>query len=202
MLALYRAERQAEALDAYQQARQALVDELGIEPSPALQRLQHGILAHDPALEIPTGTGARAGGSAAETEPPATRQAPLRRWRIRPRRRHLVGAGVLALVLAGGLTALITETGAHARPQVPLPVLANSILQLDPSTGKVVGETSGGVEPGSMALTASSLWVVSRGDRTVSAGGYGRLTAQGNGLGPPLGLPHPYDIVADPDGNV
>ena len=57
MLALYRADRQAEALDAYQQARQTLVDELGIEPSEALQRLQKGILAHDPALEIPTGVG-------------------------------------------------------------------------------------------------------------------------------------------------
>src|SRR5262249_40659495 len=59
MLALYRADRQAEALDAYQHARQTLVDDLGIEPSEALQRLQKGILAHDPALEIPTGVGAR-----------------------------------------------------------------------------------------------------------------------------------------------
>src|SRR5213595_3273812 len=45
MLALYRADRQAEALDAYQQAREVLVEELGIEPSPPLQRLQKGILA-------------------------------------------------------------------------------------------------------------------------------------------------------------
>src|SRR5262249_37302331 len=43
MLALYRADRQAEALDAYQRARQTLVDDLGIEPSEALQRLQKGI---------------------------------------------------------------------------------------------------------------------------------------------------------------
>src|SRR5438046_5082434 len=48
MLALYRADRQAEALDAYQQAREVLVEELGLEPSPALQRLQKGILAQDP----------------------------------------------------------------------------------------------------------------------------------------------------------
>src|SRR5262249_3155376 len=40
MLALYRADRQAEALDAYAEARQTLVDDLGIEPSEALQRLQ------------------------------------------------------------------------------------------------------------------------------------------------------------------
>src|SRR5437867_8495019 len=55
MLALYRADRQAEALDAYQKAREVLVEELGIEPSPALQRLQKGILAQDPALEVPPG---------------------------------------------------------------------------------------------------------------------------------------------------
>jgi DNA-binding NarL/FixJ family response regulator/DNA-binding SARP family transcriptional activator len=55
ILALYRADRQAEALDAYQQARDVLVEELGIEPSPALQRLQKGILTQDPALELPAG---------------------------------------------------------------------------------------------------------------------------------------------------
>ena len=58
MLALYRADRQAEALEAYQQAREVLVEELGIEPSPALQRLQKGILIHDPALELPAGIAA------------------------------------------------------------------------------------------------------------------------------------------------
>jgi len=58
MLALYRADRQAEALEAYQQAREVLVEELGIEPSPALQRLQKGILAQDPALELPAGSAA------------------------------------------------------------------------------------------------------------------------------------------------
>src|SRR5438874_4054944 len=58
MLALYRADRQAEALDAYAEARRTLVDDLGIEPSEALQRLQQAILRHDPALETPTGTAA------------------------------------------------------------------------------------------------------------------------------------------------
>jgi predicted ATPase/DNA-binding SARP family transcriptional activator len=50
MVALYRAGRQAEALDAYQEARRVLVDELGIEPSPRLQELEGQILRQDPAL--------------------------------------------------------------------------------------------------------------------------------------------------------
>ena len=52
MLALYRAGRQAEALAAYQATRQALVDELGIEPTPALQELERAILRQDPALDL------------------------------------------------------------------------------------------------------------------------------------------------------
>src|SRR5262249_7820846 len=45
MVALYRCGRQFEALAVYQTARLALVDELGIEPSPALQRVERAILA-------------------------------------------------------------------------------------------------------------------------------------------------------------
>ena len=53
MLALYRAGRQADALQAFQEARARLVDELGIEPDPALQRLERQILNHDPELAAP-----------------------------------------------------------------------------------------------------------------------------------------------------
>lgn len=52
MLALYRCGRQAEALDAYQDARRSLVDELGIEPSRELRELHQRILNQDPALEL------------------------------------------------------------------------------------------------------------------------------------------------------
>jgi DNA-binding SARP family transcriptional activator len=59
MLALYRCRRQAEALETYQQARHRMVDDLGIEPSPALQRLEHDILVQNPALDVeaPRATG-------------------------------------------------------------------------------------------------------------------------------------------------
>lgn len=51
MLALYRSGRQAEALEAYQQARRVLGEALGIEPSRPLRQLQQAILRHDPSLE-------------------------------------------------------------------------------------------------------------------------------------------------------
>jgi DNA-binding SARP family transcriptional activator len=52
MTALYRSGRQAEALDAYQDARRSFVDELGIEPSPTLQELERAILKQDPSLDV------------------------------------------------------------------------------------------------------------------------------------------------------
>lgn len=53
MLALYRAGRQADALAAYQRARQQLVDELGIEPGSDLRQLEAAILAQDSSLDTP-----------------------------------------------------------------------------------------------------------------------------------------------------
>ena len=50
MLALYRSGRVSDALRSFARFRALLVDELGIEPSPVLQRLQERILTHDPAL--------------------------------------------------------------------------------------------------------------------------------------------------------
>jgi predicted ATPase/DNA-binding SARP family transcriptional activator len=51
ILALYRSGRQADALAEYQRTRQTLVNELGLEPGPALQRLERQILTQDQALE-------------------------------------------------------------------------------------------------------------------------------------------------------
>src|SRR5215216_933779 len=51
MLALYRSGRRAKALTVYRNTRKMLVEELGLEPSPALQQLERAILRADPALE-------------------------------------------------------------------------------------------------------------------------------------------------------
>jgi LuxR family transcriptional regulator, maltose regulon positive regulatory protein len=50
IVSLYRSGRQAEALRAYTAIRDRLVDELGIDPGPALRELQARILAQDPSL--------------------------------------------------------------------------------------------------------------------------------------------------------
>ena len=52
MLALYRAGRQADALDTFRWSRARLVEELGLEPTPALQELERSILRHDPGLDL------------------------------------------------------------------------------------------------------------------------------------------------------
>lgn len=61
MLALYRSGRQGEALAVYRSTRQVLVEELGLEPSPALQELERAILRGDSAIApaLPAGAEAR-----------------------------------------------------------------------------------------------------------------------------------------------
>ena len=68
MLALYRSGRQAEALQAYQDARRALVEELGIEPGERLRELERSVLGQDPALATPV---AQAGSGRARAARPA-----------------------------------------------------------------------------------------------------------------------------------
>jgi DNA-binding SARP family transcriptional activator/streptogramin lyase len=196
ILALYRADRQAEALEAYGEARRTLVDELGIEPSPALQRLQKGVLAHDPALEIPTGVGVP-NGSTPRSEPavqgPSLTQ-PAAASRFRPRRRHIVlAAAVAALVVAGGLTALATRASGSRPPQVE----PNSLVRLDPSTGKVVSVVPVGVQPNPIAITPNAIWTSNYGDNTVS-----RYDLRTHTVGARAGFSgQPFDVAVDGDGN-
>ena len=53
MLVLYRSGRQVEALREYQDARRVLVDELGLDPSEELQRMERAILTSRPGARPP-----------------------------------------------------------------------------------------------------------------------------------------------------
>jgi DNA-binding SARP family transcriptional activator/ABC-type transport system substrate-binding protein len=98
MLALYRSGRQAEALQAYQQARRTLVEDLGIEPGQPLRDLEQAILRQDasldPPLEAPPERSHRSsdGTSPPAWSPPARRARRPRRWVL------LIG---LAFAIAG-----------------------------------------------------------------------------------------------------
>ncbi|HYQ11046.1 MAG TPA: BTAD domain-containing putative transcriptional regulator [Gaiellaceae bacterium] len=53
VLALYRCGRQADALEVYREARRTLSEDLGLEPSRALQELERAVLRQDPSLAAP-----------------------------------------------------------------------------------------------------------------------------------------------------
>jgi DNA-binding SARP family transcriptional activator len=200
MLALYRADRQAEALEAYAEARHTLVDDLGIEPSEALQRLQQAILRHDRSLETPEGTAAVNG--LARTEPgpapipdvhPETVER-RRGVRLRPRRRQLALAGLAVLLAAAVGGVIISTSMARATP----PIVANSLVRLDPRSGKIVSVTRVGSDPGSIAVTPAAIWTTNTGDHTVSRYDLRSHLVQTRG-----GFSEePYDIAADTAGNI
>jgi DNA-binding SARP family transcriptional activator len=219
MLALYRADRQADALDAYAEGRQTLVDDLGIEPSEALQRLQQAILRHDPSLETPEGTAAVNGlppsvparphaptaePDEATSRPQHRRRRPSRPLAVvrplrRPRRRKLALAVLFIVVGSGAVAAILSTSSARATPPVP----PNSLLRLDPRSGKVVSVARTGPNPGDLgaiSVTPTAVWTAN------SDGSISRYDLRTHRVETRGGLPYrpddPVDhVVADANGN-
>jgi DNA-binding SARP family transcriptional activator/ABC-type branched-subunit amino acid transport system substrate-binding protein/streptogramin lyase len=143
MLALYRSDRQAEALHAYQEFRLALAEELGLEPSEGLQRLERQILEQDPELA-----------------------APARKLRPRPARaRLLVVAGALLLVAAVGAVVVLLLRDGGSETQT---IAGGNAGALDPRTGELLATIPLGTSPTSIAVGEGSVWVLDADDRTVS----------------------------------
>ena len=148
MLALYRCGRQADALERYQQSRRMLIDQLGIEPGPALKELERAILAQDPSLQAPKRP-VRPAGPAAK----------------RPRRGGLlIAAGGALLAFAIAAVALILAGSSSDQVRVA----ANALAVIDPRDNRVVGAVPVGTRPGAISYHAGSLWVANQDDQTVS----------------------------------
>jgi DNA-binding SARP family transcriptional activator/streptogramin lyase len=149
MLALYRSGRQSEALDVYRDGRQLLADELGIDPSPDLQRLERAILEQDPELEVavPRATHPR----------PAPR---LRRTRI----------AVTAFVVTATLVVTAVVVVARTSEESPGPSLeANSVGRIDPASGRLAASIpTAGNAPTALVSFDGSLWATNTASRTVA----------------------------------
>jgi DNA-binding SARP family transcriptional activator/ABC-type branched-subunit amino acid transport system substrate-binding protein/DNA-binding beta-propeller fold protein YncE len=154
MLALYRSDRQAEALHAYQEGRLALAQEVGLEPSKGLQRLERRILEQDPVLA-----------------PPSRREGP--RIGRAVSRRHLrllvlAGLAALAVAVAAGAFSLIRDGGAEPVDGRDAAIAGGHARALDPRTGEPLATVPLGTAPLSITAGAGGVWVLDAEDRTVS----------------------------------
>src|SRR5579862_3694669 len=141
MLALYQSGRQAEALRAYTEARDRLVDELGIDPGPALRELEARILAQDPSL-------AAAGPAGLEAVP-----APMATGNLREPLSSFVGraAELQELSEAVRSSRLVTLIGPGGVGKTRLAVAAAAALRPEHREGAWLVEFASVTEPDGVA---------------------------------------------------
>src|SRR6266536_2865752 len=137
MLALYRSGRQADALHAYQEARRALAEQLGIDPGPALRRLEEQILRQDATLEWPAGAG-RAETAAGRTAPAPVVAAPGHAGGLKNERRW-------ATVLVAGIAEPRRERSEAVLGQVGRSFLEQVARAVRRHGGQVVASTGSSV---------------------------------------------------------
>ena len=145
MLALYRAGRQAQALQVYQDGRRHLASELGLEPGEGLRRLERQILEQDTAL----------GASLRRTRPTIV---PAPAWRHPGR---VAVAGAVMLAVAVGVAAWRLSGGEPAHETA-------GAIALDPDSGAVRKSISFGTSPSSVAVGEGNVWVLDAEDQTVT----------------------------------
>jgi YVTN family beta-propeller protein len=150
MLALYRSGRQADALDAYRDARTALAEQLGLEPGQDLKDLERRILSQDPSLAAPSD--------------PELSPSPHRR---RANRRALVILGALAAAATAGVTIAVLEL-TNAETNAPIVAQANSVALIDPARNTLAETIPIGERPTRIAIHGDDVWVLHPDRGTVS----------------------------------
>ena len=155
MLALYRGGRQAEALNAYRAARQILVRELGLEPGPALQRLEGAILRQEPALDPPE-TAAPPGRDPAPPGPALAGGA------ARPRTRRTRLAAIVATGVGVLVASLLIGFRGPAAGQATL-AGASGLVAVDTASDQLVHATKLAGAPGAVSGGSGSVWVADPG---------------------------------------
>src|SRR5579863_4232701 len=145
IVSLYRSGRQAEALRAYTAIRDRLVDELGLDPGPALRELQARILAQDPSL-APASALARPG------------PVPVTAGNLRERLGRFVGrdAELAQLREAVRSSRLVTLTGPGGAGKTRLALEAAAALRPEHPDGAWLVELAGVTGPDGVVPAAAA----------------------------------------------
>jgi YVTN family beta-propeller protein len=146
MIAFYRCGRQADALEAYQRARRALLDELGVEPGPTLRDLQAAILRQDPQLAPAASAWPR------PTRPPRSRII-------------LLGLGG-GLLLVAALAAALLAGGQRQSVQARLG--ADAVGVIEPGSDRLKDEIEVGPSPSDVLSALGAVWVSNADGHSVS----------------------------------
>lgn len=150
MLALYRCGRQADALEAYHEARSILVETRGLDPGSELRRLEQAILRQDKALDLP------------RVDPVQPPDDPSLRPRRRPRAVLLAFAALGLVCLVAGVAFATTRATPRRR------ITNDAVAAFDVRSGHFIADIAAGRTPVAVAAGNGAIWATGFDSASVS----------------------------------